>query len=237
MTDKAEPSARTELLLALDGERPLGAGAAREVLLEAGIDLSEATAGRLLRDLEREGLAVKIGVQGRRLTEEGQRAVAEIRRHRTNEASTEALLDSLRTTKKKELVDLIVTRRALEAEAARLAASNGTPEEIEELRSVMAETKRLIASGRSMAGSDGRFHATIAAMARNPILEAALQLIWHNGQYSPLLEVIRYRLGRTLGGDHERILQAIADGDGDGARQAMADHLDNVLRDVEALEE
>ena len=62
MTDKTEPSARTELLLALDGERPLGAGAAREVLLEAGIDLSEATAGRLLRDLEREGLAVKIGV-------------------------------------------------------------------------------------------------------------------------------------------------------------------------------
>ncbi len=238
MAGHVENAARTELLLTLErSENPLGAGAAREALLSAEIDVSEATAGRILRDLEQKGLAVKVGVQGRRITEKGRQAVEAIRRQQDYEISKEALLQSLRTTQKRELVDLIIARRALESEAARLAALNGTEEEIEALKAVLAETRHLILAGKSMACADRDFHARIAAMSRNPILEAALKLIWHNGQYSPLLEAIRHKRGRTLGGDHERIFQAIASGDGERARLAMADHMDNVLRDVEELEE
>ena len=223
------------LLVMAEAEGPLGAGAAREALLRDGVDISEATAGRLLRDLEREGLALKVGVQGRKLTEKGRETVAEICRRRTNEASAEALLEALRPTDKGELVDLVVARRALETETARLAALNGTEEELERLREIVAETRRLTSAGRSMAGSDGAFHAQIARMSHNSILEAALHLIWHNGQYSPLLEAIRHKQGRTLGSDHERLFQAIASRDGERARLAMTEHLTNVLRDVEAL--
>ena len=131
----------------------------------------------------------------------------------------------------------LIVNLSIREEAARLAALNGTEEEIEALKAILAETRHLILAGKSMACADRDFHARIAAMSRNPILEAALKLIWHNGQYSPLLEAIRHKRGRTLGGDHERILQAIASGDGERARLAMADHMDNVLRDVEELQE
>lgn len=238
MAENREIPATTALLLAMsEAQGPFGAGTAREALLRYDIDVSEATAGRLLRDLERQGLALKEGVRGRRLTEKGRECVDKLNHRRVNEVSAEAFLESLQTTKKGELIDLLVARRALEAETARLAALNGTEEEMEALRAIVAETKRLTASGRSMAEADGAFHRQIAQMSHNPILKSALQLIWHNGRYSPLLETIRHGLGRALGSDHERLFRAIADRDGEEARLAMTEHLDNVLNDVEALRE
>ena len=52
-------------LIDVDGSS-MGAGRAREALASAGIMLSEPTAGRLLRDLERAGLLEKNSSHGRR---------------------------------------------------------------------------------------------------------------------------------------------------------------------------
>ncbi len=49
-------------------EEPLGAGSIREELARSGMDLSEASVGRLLRGLDGRGFTTRIGFQGRLLT-------------------------------------------------------------------------------------------------------------------------------------------------------------------------
>ena len=233
---ESTPSPVLSALLALLGrsDQPLGAGAAREALTAQGFEVSEATAGRLLRSLEEQGLARKVSVQGRLLTEEGHRLLEETLRDRQRTQSAEALLEVLEPTRRRELADLLVARRAIEGETAALAARNGTAEERNQLRRILDQAREAAVAGRSVAPLDRRFHGLVAAMSRNRVLEAALQLLRQHGDPSPLLAGIRARSGHTTGQDHARILQALEARDPEEARRAMTAHLDNVLADVEA---
>lgn len=229
-----EKIAEIELLSLLASEKPfLGAGQAKGFLEMRGIHISEATAGRLLRDLELKGWVEKVARQGRRITPEGEKYLEAQQREREHLQSAEAFLESLKPKAKRELIDLLVARRAIEGETARLAATHASTRELEELRHIVAETHARLASRQSMAQEDSRFHLLIAHASENRVLEAALRLIWHNGVYSPVLEKIRHLAGSTTGSDHERVLKALENRDPHAAQEAMLIHLDNILRDVE----
>lgn len=229
-----EKVAEIELLSLLASEKPfLGAGQAKAFLERRDVYLSEATVGRLLRDLELKGWAEKVARRGRRLTPEGEKHLEAQQREREHLQSAEAFLESLKPKAKHELIDLLVARRAIEGETARLAAIHASSRELEELRHIVAETHARLDAGQSMAQEDSRFHLLIAHASKNRVLEAALRLIWHNGIYSPVLEKIRRLAGSTTGSDHERVLKALESRNPQTAQEAMLLHLDNVLRDVE----
>lgn len=60
-------------------EAPLGANQIKKELANVGINISEATVGRILFGLDQEGLTIKEGFKGRVLTEAGQNALREMR--------------------------------------------------------------------------------------------------------------------------------------------------------------
>lgn len=215
---------------------PLGAGTTKEALAQRGINVGEATAGRMLRDLERAGLAEKIGVQGRILTEKGRKRLEILTQEKEQVRSAEEFVRSLRATDSKELEDVLIARRAIESETARLAAENATEAEIGILEEIVGEMLELIRTGDGIASSDERFHLHLARMSKNHVLEAALKLIRHKGLYSPLLTGIRNRAGTLTGKDHLRIFRAIEAHDGESASKAMTDHINGVLEDVLRIE-
>ena len=237
MTSRMDPEIQYLLLSLLETQIvPLGAGATREALSAEGIEVGEATAGRMLRDLQHEGLAVKVGVQGRILTEKGRECLQELRLEKEQDRSAREFVSTLRASDTKELEDVLVARRAIEAETARLAAENATDREIEILEEIVGEMQEQLLTGQGIASSDERFHLQLARMSKNAVLETALKLIRHNGLYSPLFEKIRNRAGTLTGRDHLRIASAVAARDGETASKAMIDHINGVLNDVRHME-
>lgn len=211
---------------------PLGAGATRDALAQRGIEVGEATAGRMLRELERTGLAEKVGVQGRILTEKGRRRLQELSLEKEQARSAEEFVRALRSTSSKEIEDVLVARRAIEAETARLAAENATDREIEILGEIVRDMMEQVRTGEPIASSDERFHFHLARISGNHVLEAALKLIRHNGRYSPILEAIRNQAGTLTGKGHQEIFNAIKARDAEAASKAMTAHINAVLEDV-----
>jgi GntR family L-lactate dehydrogenase operon transcriptional regulator len=213
----------------------MGAGKAQEALASFGIMLSEPTAGRALRDLERAGLLEKNGSHGRKLTSEGKKKLSEHRIVQDNIERARSFAESINPTEREELLDILTARRAIEMELARMAASRITAPEIEILRSAVDESRVLLQRGENVSESDTSFHMTIASASRNRTLAGALKLIWHDGKYAKKLAHVRYHSKNVVSDDHVEIIEALASGDSEEASRAMKVHIDNVMRDVENM--
>jgi GntR family transcriptional repressor for pyruvate dehydrogenase complex len=124
-------------------------------------------------------------------------------------------------------------RTLLERRIARLAATRGTDEQIEEL-AVELGRMRLASDPETASFEDVAFHRLLAAMTGNPLFPVLLDSI---GEI--LLEVRRATLkqpGRPAQAieQHEAILAQIVARDGEGAERAMKEHLADSYRIWEA---
>ncbi|HEY6891661.1 MAG TPA: FadR/GntR family transcriptional regulator [Solirubrobacter sp.] len=135
------------------------------------------------------------------------------------------------------LGDYLECRRLLEIEAAGLAAQRATREQLVALSEAL---ERMTAAAVQTAGApsaEDRFHAADIAFHRAVIRATGNSAL--GGMTEPVHRALaaarrplarpELRLERSLP-EHRRILAAIADGDADGARAAMRDHLLTVER-------
>ena len=112
-------------------------------------------------------------------------------------------------------------RGALEASAARLAATRRTARDLKLLDTALARREDAWRSGdvEVFVQTDAAFHQAVIAAAHNDVLSAL---------YADLGEVLRSELRRTVGPvlaehryvNHDGILSGIRDGDGEKASQA-----------------
>lgn len=120
--------------------------------------------------------------------------------------------------------ELYEARRAMEAEAAACAASRATADDIVKLRRELALMRSATNDLTSFVRIDAQFHHHIAVASGNSVFvwfqEMVNRVLW-DGQ---LLHIRNVSLDTVLN-DHERITDAIADGDVTGAREAMLTHL------------
>ena len=123
---------------------------------------------------------------------------------------------------------LFEVRHLLEPHAARRAATLATDEEVAGLRRMVAlmQTDDIGANYdeyRGFASHDTEFHALVARLSRNPVLEerlGGLHFHWH---------LYRLHFATSVGVDtiaeHARIVSAIVERAPDAAAEAMEDHL------------
>ncbi len=221
--------------LSVAGE-PQGAGVIREYLGGHGFRLGEATVGRILKQLDNEGLVERIGFQGRVLSDAGREHLERLLSVQEKKESLRNFGQFLFTDEGTHVRDILVARRALESEAAALAAEHATDEDLASMERALREMENLLASNRSMAVTDIRFHEAISKASKNPIIETALRVIRHGGQDSSIVEKLRNTAGSVIGKDHREILEAICARDSAKARMAMTNHLNNILGDLEYVE-
>ncbi len=120
------------------------------------------------------------------------------------------------------IASLFEVRRALEPEAAALAAQRRTPEQLQKLREIARTMSECSDSGRFIE-LDLAFHVLISDASANPFLqslggliEAALAAAF--ARSTPLHDPAQLRRSAL---QHEAICQAIEAGDSEAARQAM----------------
>lgn len=215
-----------------ESSMPIGAWNLSRLMLEEGITVSEATAGRILRELEDKGYVRAEGRVGRVITSSGKEILEEWRKAEAQNRTHTAFLESLKITDKQELIDVLVARRAIETETAYLAAQNATAQDVQKIQRIIEEHEQLLASGNSGVEKDVEFHRALAAAGKNKVLLSALEVIYHDPEVGRALEHIRSKMGSRMVEDHKRIVEKVAAKDRQGARESMAFHIDSVIKDV-----
>lgn len=118
-------------------------------------------------------------------------------------------------------------RRTIEIAMAGIAARRATHADIDALRAIHARFTSAHADIGEAARVDLEFHGAIAQATHNELFPILLDSLG-----ASLLQIRQRNLALGSWDDtatgHERILDRIAHGDEDGAREAMRNHLDNV---------
>ena len=226
-------TAEYELLNLLnDAQNPIGAVTLNLLLKEKGLIISSATVGRMLSGFDHEGLTSKQGFQGRLLSGTGKKRLAELKGKQHLAEVSNRFYESVDAETKDTLIDVLIARRGIERETARLAAIKATNGELDMLRKVINKQIRDTADGKLTADSDVLFHQTLAKASKNKVLAAAYDFIWQNGRFSPVMEYLRSSVGGVMAVDHGKILRALERRDPDEAGKCMVAHIDSLIKDV-----
>ncbi|KYH31848.1 FadR/GntR family transcriptional regulator [Neomoorella mulderi] len=152
----------------------------------------------------------------------------------------EDLMAQLNEVEYQQLLSWVEFRRALEAEAAALAAERSDEADLEAMEAAEKRLEEEITRGEITIEPDYQFHNSIALATKNPIFIQTATTIEHIiRQYFQL----SLRYGRTLPWhrdlvviEHRKILENISKRRPREARNAMLEHLNNVAGRVKLLE-
>ncbi|MDR1046017.1 MAG: FCD domain-containing protein [Candidatus Adiutrix sp.] len=223
------------LRILIESQDSIGASTLCQMLKCRNLNVSSATVGRILNEFDFEGLTVRLGYKGRILTDLGREQFLEYRRKMEFEEFSAKLYEAVNETDPENLINILVARRGIEREIAKLAAEQATKEDLAEIRaayqihfdSVKSKKHRMITSE-----NDVFFHRAVAKASKNIILASTYDFIWQNGRLSPIMEYVRISVGGAIAVDHGRILAAIEAGDPEQAQEMMTVHIDSLINDV-----
>jgi DNA-binding FadR family transcriptional regulator len=145
------------------------------------------------------------------------------------------LFERVRTDRNERLLDeLLDVRRAVEVEAAALAAVRRTPDDLEALRAAIEGMRAVLGDPDAYTHLDIAFHERIFLAAGNQLLRQALRPI------SQALNVGRFISVRQPGAaeqsmrGHDEVFAAIEQADAEAARAAMRRHITQFEADIRA---
>ncbi len=225
------------LSLLAESSEPVGSPRLVTALQDAGIEVAEATAGRYLRSLDGRGLTTRIGRQGRRITDRGRQRLQHVKLvERMDEQSSE-LVRLLREQDALQLIDILMLRRAVECEAARLAAMRANDQECRRLREIADLHVHHVAGEEDGKRHAVNFHLEVARASHSPLIRTTIELLIEpaNDPVMNLLDVLTLEHGaqHAFSAEHRAVADAIAQHDPVAAESAMRVHMDALIALVE----
>jgi len=196
-------------------EQAAGQRDAYDLILEA-IDSHVYTPGDRLVENE---LAERFGVSRTPIREALQRLETQSLLTRDGRSLIVASLDHT------QLSELYVVRGELEGLAARLASRHATPEEIRVLSDMLEADKKLQDDPEALSRANRRFHKQIHLASHNRFLVQQLDLVHRSMALLASTSIRAEGRGADTLVEHEAIVSAIKDGDGDRAYSALRDHI------------
>lgn len=213
---------------------PIGCWKIRAALQAAGIIASEATAGRLLRQLDHDGLTKALGSQGRVLTEKGRGHLSALKQAHRRHSFHHDLLQAVRAQTLEDVCELLTARRAAEAETARLAALRATSKEVQAIETAVHRHIQKVRLGGEQIDHNRAIHRLIAEASRNRILKAVVNVLLQEDYLQEIQSHVQHAVDGVAPEDHLLVLQAIKDRQPDRAAEAMRAHIDRLLRVVQS---
>lgn len=195
-------------------------------------NVSQSTIGRKLLQFDHKGYTKKVKNTGRCLTKKGLEYLEELTDLLTGEKAKKDFFESLTPTNMKELVDILVTRRGLEKEAAYLAALNADERQINTMERILSEQKKKIEKyGTAGDEEDSQFHKLIAASSGNKVLLKAIVLVRKQNVLTEHFATVRKIIGGKVYEEHLKILNCIKNKDPNGAVKAMEEHINKIIKE------
>ena len=140
-----------------------------------------------------------------------------------------------------QMAELYVVRSELEGLAARLAAQHATQEEIDVLREMIVEDRRLVDNPTEPSRANRRFHRSIHLASHNRYLVQQLDLVYRSMALMATTSLAAEGRSEIALNEHDTIVDAIAARDEDSAYTALKSHISVAFRtrlraDAEAAE-
>lgn len=207
--------------LVRDGELRPGDRIPSERELALRLKVSRATVRDALRELELRGLVSRTPGRGT--------LIRDVPRPHVHAGLLGTMAASTRVLR--EVMDL---RAVIEPPIAERAASRATPEQVRELHALVDEAERahLTEPPERYAELDVAFHACLARMAQNPMLDRLMAVTqeWMAPSRSPAL-ASEERVRRSLAA-HRSILDAVERSEAHTAREEMDKHIQEILQTI-----
>lgn len=224
MNQSTTEQERVVLELLDEAEGPVGAGTVRDRLLAEGFSASEATVGRLLRELDRRGLTTRVGFQGRVLTDLGSTRLTELSAAREQVAFVDNLLKSIYSPEE-NATDLLVARKAVESWIVRLAAEKGSRQggkDLEILRERLEEAR----NAPDLSAEEYReVFGILSKTAGNEILKAIDEVLLDRYVETDLSTGHR----ASFAGELADIAEAVMKNDPVRAEKTLCRHIDGLI--------
>ncbi len=154
----------------LNSQEPVGSWVLKVVLELKGIDVSIATVGRYLKSLDSKNFTKLIGSQGRMITTEGANFVKKLTIDLEMEQLQRKLIDAAHPRNFEELLDVLLARKALESESARLAAVRATDKNIEQIRKTLERHRICVENKNDPTSPSLDFHRKVTLASQNRFL-------------------------------------------------------------------
>lgn len=215
-----------------ESSEPVGSWYIVNVFKEKGVDVSSATIGRELNQLEVLGYVEKHGFKGRSITQLGRQLIEFTRTTLELDYYKKSLENLITSDVLENFLMVLEARLAIERQTARLAAIRISDEEMEKLEQQLEEQKSHTKDHVSIAKDDVAFHSMIAQASRNKALFSLYMLLSSMGQQSRLFEELRARVKDNYSPFHQQIFDAIKQRDPEKAEKYMVDHITKLIIDV-----
>lgn len=217
-------------------EKPTGASSIKRELKNLKINISEATIGRVLFNLDNMGYTLKDGYRGRVITDKGKVYLKNIQRKKDRIKKGKLFLNVLDIQEIDILLEALEARKVIESQMAKFAAAKSNIQTQKDFKIIIESHERVI-KNLSEYEYNVPFHKYVAALAGNKILELMLQMVMDDTRFTPALKKIEKSLGTKTIEEHKIIAEAIIKKDPQGAERAMADHIEALIKKVEKIRE
>ncbi len=215
-----------------ESKQAMGSWNIAEKLSEQGIEVSTATIGRVLKQLEKGGYLEKENVRGRVITARGIKAIKTTLQQSELKHHHDALNDLVTSKVLENFIQVLEARKAIERATVVLAAERISDNELRELEAIVNKQREDRDKGLSIAQDDIDFHSLIAKASRNEALFSLYVILSKMGQQSELFEKLRDKVGKPYTDSHQAIFSALANHDSETAEKALIRHIDILCEDV-----
>lgn len=215
-----------------ESTEPIGSWYIVNAFKENGIEVSSATIGRELNQLEMLGYVEKQNFKGRLITPRGREVIAQANNSIEFDYWKNSLDELINSNVLENFLMVLEARQAIERETASLAARRITDKELEELSNCIANQQHHSESHKSIANDDIAFHSGIAKASKNKALFSLYMILSSMGQQSELFEQLRSRVGDSYSSLHLKVLDALRERNPEKAEKAMMMHIGKLKDDV-----
>ncbi|CAH0121557.1 hypothetical protein PAE9249_04088 [Paenibacillus sp. CECT 9249] len=212
-------------------DEPVGSWVLKVMLGLKGVELSTATIGRLLKELDAKGFTKLVGAQGRVITSEGIH-YAKFQSERIERERLQArLMMAAIPQSLDELIDLLHARKALECETARLAALRANKKDIEELEVSLKKHEEVVKGKIDPTDIALDFHIKVAKASYNRFLIASLDILIYEELKleSQIAQLITRERGEEYLLQHISIVDAIKQKNAQEAERLMGVHIETLI--------
>lgn len=142
---------------------------------------------------------------------------------------------------KAKVMQIVEVRRAMEGEAASLAATRATPDDIARMRQSLAAIDKAVAAGGDGVDEDLAFHQSIAESTGNAVMVSTVRYLGevlrsgirvtraNEARRGDFIEAVRV--------EHHAILEAVESGDARAARTAVRRHMKHAASRLQDADE
>lgn len=151
-------------------------------------------------------------------------------------AALQGLISDVLKIENTDFASLVETRILLECEAARVAATRRTEEDIDALKKALDAYSEKSKTGEQAVEEDLMFHLKIAEASKNAVLKSLMLIITPDIINSFLkLDICKDGRHQTAMEEHQKILDHIIKQEPEKAEEAMRLHLDDVFEYSQTL--